>query len=104
MLVCMNITSEKRYKLVPFTMLDMIFVGGLSETVMLGANDELIITPTEITVVIKDAKTGVESENIVYERRNLLSRKHKRVMVKQEDIRPLPQVPGEIVEDAPTGA
>jgi len=95
----MQTTSEKRYKLVPVTDLDIMYIGGLHDQITYGEGDMLMETPLAIEVTITNPKTGRPLEIITCLKRNMASYKFRNRLLKVEDKSPLPEVPS---EDAPT--
>ena len=91
----MNITSEKRYKLVPVTDLDIVYVGGIHDTITYGASDRVSENDQDITVLIVDDKTGRTLERLVCLRRNMLSFKYRDRLLKVEDKSPLLTIDGD---------
>lgn len=95
----METKSEKRWKLLPVTDLDIVYIGGVHDTITYGEADSVDENDTEITVLIRDQKTGKNLERLICLKRNMLSFKYRDRLLKIEDKSPLP-VLGSV--DAPT--
>jgi len=94
----MQTISEKRYKLIPVTDLDIVYVGGLHDQITYGKHDVIVDETHAITVYIYNEKSEV-AETITCLKRNMVSYKYRDRLLKVEDKSPLPTIEG----DAPTG-
>ena len=97
----MQTTSEKRYKLVPVTDLDIVYVGGMHDTITYGEGDIIEDELDAITVYVRDAKTSRTLERIICLKQNMCSYKFLDRVLRVEDKTPLPI---EVVADEPTDA
>lgn len=91
----MNTTSEKRYKLIPVTDLDIVYVGGIHDTITYGEGDSVSEEDDRITIIVRDAKTGKTLERLECLKRNMLSFKYRDRLLRVEDKSPLPVVDGD---------
>jgi hypothetical protein len=96
----MDIKSEKRWKLVPVTDIDVVYLGGMHDQITYTAQDHILDTPESLSVWIVDPATGHTVEQIVCLKRNICSYKFRDRQLRIEDTSPLPTIEG----DAPTGA
>lgn len=89
----MNVISEKRYREIPVTDLDIYFYTGLHDVLMLRDDvDSFEETPEALLVQTVDPKTLQPLERIVYLKRNMASYKVRHRLYKIEDKRPLPTI------------
>lgn len=95
----MDIKSEKRWKLVPVTDLDVVYVGGMHDTITWTETDHHDETDLHIRIQVTDPKTGRVVESITCLKRNMASYKYRDRLIRVEDKSPLPVD----VEDPPTG-
>jgi hypothetical protein len=97
----MDIKSEKRWKTVPVTDIDIMFVGSLHDVVSVQPDDRYEDTPEHITVWFASPKTKQVVERVVYLKRNMASYRYRDRLLRVEDTSPLPVIEGEA--DVPTG-
>lgn len=92
--------AEPRFIEVPVTIVDVMFLGGVNETLMLTEQDRIIENYDRITVIITDPKDATKTlETITYHRRNMLAVKIRSSVYRKRDNRPIPPV---AVEDVPS--
>lgn len=99
----MDIISEKRWKFVPVTDLEIVYLGGSTDQVTFGALDRFIDAADRIEVVIRDEKGVKTVEEITCLKRNMLSYRTRLRLLRLEDRTPLPvDVPLPFEEDDPS--
>lgn len=91
--------TEKRYKLVPRTNLDLVYVGGVTDSITATPDDVITTTEEGITILIKNEE-GKVIERLTCLFRNMLSYRYRDVMRRVEDKSVPPVEPVEV--DAPT--
>lgn len=82
--------DTRRWKTVPVTDLDIVYVGGVHDTITYGTNDSVSEDEQGITVIVRDIKTSRTTERLVCLWRNMLSYKYRDRLLKVEDKTPLP--------------
>lgn len=96
----MQTITEKRYKLIPVTDLDIMYVGGLHDTITYGAQDYMADEELWIRIHILNDKTAQWGEKIICLKHHMLSYKFRDRMLRVEDKSPLPVIEGEASEPA----
>jgi len=86
----METTSERRYKFIPVTDVDIVYLGGVTDTITYTEKDRAEDTPEALSIWVHDAKTNTFVERLTCLKRNMLSYRFRKRLLKVENRTPLP--------------
>ena len=89
----MDITSEKRWKTLPVTDLDIVYLGGSTDQITYGEHDAVYDYDDRIEILIRNDKGEKTVERLIALKRNMLSYRYRERLLKIEDRTPLPTEP-----------